>query len=443
MHMLGNSFRPIHYLGSKLRILEIIKSTVDDLCDENMAVADIFSGSGTVSKYLSYNRPVVAADIQEYSRVINTAILLPHSRTMDREGIIEAVNIIYKENKLKYLEIINFEKEALSQIKESKYENICSIMELGPLVNAITKNQPTNNYTFAEAINQIRSDFLSKGVYSKHAITMLYGGVYFSYDQAIYIDSCLQYLEQINEKYKYIFHAAILSSASDIVNTIGKQFAQPISPRKKDGEIKTSIMKKVFKDRSQNISQIIFAWLQKYNNQDQPKYLNRVLKGDFIEVIPRLGKIGVVYADPPYTRYHYSRYYHVLETIALRDFPEIPKSSLNGEVKSSKGVYRSDRHQSSFGVKSKSAKTFDTLFSKCSGIGSPIVLSYSPYSKELNVTPRIVTIDQIIDSCSRYYSDVNVISCGDFSHSKLNKSELHLNASDSAELLVVGKKPKG
>ena len=28
-----------------------------------------------------------------------------------------------------------------------------------------------------------------------------------------------------------------------------------------------------------------------------------------------------VYADPPYTRDHYSRFYHVLETLALRDDP--------------------------------------------------------------------------------------------------------------------------
>ena len=45
--------RPIHYLGSKLRMLETVKEAVDTVDSSNGCVCDLFSGSGTVSRYFS------------------------------------------------------------------------------------------------------------------------------------------------------------------------------------------------------------------------------------------------------------------------------------------------------------------------------------------------------------------------------------------------------
>ena len=68
-------WRPIHYLGSKLRLTDEICHLLDGLAEG--PVCDLFAGSGTVSLALSRGRDVLAADIQEYSRVICTAILKP------------------------------------------------------------------------------------------------------------------------------------------------------------------------------------------------------------------------------------------------------------------------------------------------------------------------------------------------------------------------------
>ena len=62
----------VHYLGSKLRLADLIAELLDDLAAG--PVCDLFAGSGTVSLALSRNRDVLAADIQEYSRVICTAL---------------------------------------------------------------------------------------------------------------------------------------------------------------------------------------------------------------------------------------------------------------------------------------------------------------------------------------------------------------------------------
>src|SRR5436305_1233974 len=72
-----NVWRPIHYLGSKFRLADTIRELVNDIGDG--PVCDLFAGSGTVSLALSHSRTVVANDIQEYSRVICTALLRPAS----------------------------------------------------------------------------------------------------------------------------------------------------------------------------------------------------------------------------------------------------------------------------------------------------------------------------------------------------------------------------
>ncbi|PKQ07091.1 MAG: hypothetical protein CVT72_04505, partial [Alphaproteobacteria bacterium HGW-Alphaproteobacteria-11] len=68
-------FRPVHYLGSKLRVLTDIEQAIDRVDPSGGAVCDLFSGSSTVSRYLSRRRRVMAVDIQEYARVLAEAVL--------------------------------------------------------------------------------------------------------------------------------------------------------------------------------------------------------------------------------------------------------------------------------------------------------------------------------------------------------------------------------
>ena len=74
---MDKTFRPIHYLGSKLRILDFINEVIDEIDPSKGKICDLFSGSGSVSKHLSETRPVISVDIQEYSHVICNAILNP------------------------------------------------------------------------------------------------------------------------------------------------------------------------------------------------------------------------------------------------------------------------------------------------------------------------------------------------------------------------------
>ena len=79
-----------------------------------------------------------------------------------------------------------------------------------------------------------------------------------------------------------------------------------------------------------------------------------------------LDGVAVVYADPPYTKDQYSRYYHVYETMYKYDYPGAKGF----------GKIRPDRFSSVFCLKSQVEVSFSNLFASVSSLGLPLVLSY-------------------------------------------------------------------
>jgi adenine-specific DNA methylase len=270
------------------------------------------------------------------------------------------------------------------------------------------------------------------------ALTVRYfGGLYFSYAQAVDIDLLLYETFLEDAAYRDIYLASILSTASDLVNTVGKQFAQPIRPRNADGTPKKNLGKILAKDRTLDTFRVFKGWLECYISLERYGNNHTVYKKDYSEALDLLGSdTKIIYADPPYTRDHYSRFYHVLETLCLRDNPTISTSSIGGVTKLSRGVYREDRHQSPFCIKSKAPEAFETLFSKSRNLNAILLLSYSPYD-EKSAHPRLLTIKDLRKTANKYYKHIDIVTPGNFSHSKLNSSDKRLDSSKKAELLMI------
>lgn len=437
-------FRPIHYLGSKLRILDFIENSIDRIDPSRGRVCDLFSGSGSVSFKLSKTRPVTSVDIQEYSKIICSALLNPI--TVDKDFIqtfIEQALIQSTSKKLiKSLEpLINYEKNLLKNtLNNIELEKLCEILEHGSLISYEISNDNIPDSKLSRLINKSLLSLKKLNIEDKQSLAIRYfGGIYFSYWQATQIDIILEQIDNSPDKYKNILLASVLSTASECVNTVGKQFAQPIRPRKSNGEIKPSLGKSVNKDRSLDIFQLFTKWLNKYNSIENHGFKNEILKMDFEMALDNhlSADTTVVYADPPYTREHYSRFYHVLETLVLRDNPKISTMVLGDKTLLSRGLYREERHQSPFCIRSIAPKTFETMFSKISIKGIKLILSYSPYDESSGSHPRVITMQQLIGIAKKYYTNVEVVSPGTFVHSKLNTSSKHLEASKFAEVLIV------
>jgi adenine-specific DNA methylase len=439
------SFRPIHYLGSKLRILDFIQSVIDEIDPTKSRVCDLFSGSGTVSHFLSKSRPVTSIDIQEYSRVITSAVLQPMSKNYD---VIQVISDCKNSEHYKRLiwsmePLLQYEVNAVEKALSGDLYPLCELVEYGTLISF---ENGLNDILSVDLLSALKEASLrlnkSNFILGPEALVSRYfGGAYFSFSQSVELDALLEYASMLNTNDKDIFTAAILSTASEVVNTVGKQFAQPIKPFNADGTPKKNIVKRIVKDRSFNVFNIFIEKLQGYQQLEKSSFNHFVYRMDYSDALDILNKdVRVVYADPPYTRYHYSRYYHVLETLCLRDNPRVSKITVNGKEKLSRGIYRDDRHQSPFSIKSKAAVAFDTLFHKVSKLDASLVLSYSPYDENIKSTPRVQTIDELESLGNKYFNSVEIISVGQFSHSKLNHSDKNFEISYDAEKLIVCKK---
>lgn len=436
-------FRPIHYLGSKLRMLDTIGEVIREADPKGKSCCDLFSGSGTVSKYLSQYRSVTCVDIQEYSRVICSSLLnpvyIPFSDNFRKECESSEILLMLYDV---FNPIVEYESFCMDKAKQGDLEPLCEFIDKSSII--------LYEYGINDAISSYLNKALNSTITNIHSanlidnpralITRYYGGRYFSFKQAVHIDAILESIFNRSSQFRDTLLAALLSTVSNAVNTVGKQFAQPIKPRHADGTPKRNLSHKIEKDRSINILDQYSSWLRVYNSIDEPKFDHKVLKMDYSKALDELDdSIKVIYADPPYTRDHYSRYYHVLETICLRDMPTISKVKINGKEMFSRGLYREKRHQSPFCIKSLAPKAFKILFEKASYTGRSLVLSYSPFDKNSKARSRVMTIDKLMDIAVKYYKNIYTKSPGIFSHSKFNVSSKNYEKKTDGETLLVFK----
>jgi adenine-specific DNA-methyltransferase len=438
-------FRPIHYLGSKLRILPLVREVVDTVASSGGAVCDLFAGSGTVSRALSTSRNVISVDIQEYSRVLCSALLNPAQVTQEvaRQFIGHAFSSEQARRLIWAIEpMATHEEYCRFHSARGVVEPLCQLLEQGSIVSfqlgAAQVKDAALSAALRDTVRRMREAGLAEGPVS--TATRYFGGIYFSYTQAAQIDILLEAVFSIPPLHRDTFLAAVLSTASDVVNTVGKQFAQPIRPRYRDGRPKMNLSRRVARDRSIDVRNTYQEWLERYLAEPRSGWEHEVIRGDFADVLDGLaGRLSVIYADPPYTRDHYSRYYHVLETLCLRDCPSISTVVVDGSHRISRGIYRTDRYQSPFCIKSQAPNAFSTLFTKSRRLGVPLVVSYSPYEKSTGARPRLMPIKDIAKMAKASFSSVEIISAGRISHSKLNRSDMNKVGSHAAEMLIVCK----
>lgn len=226
-------FRPIHYLGSKLRVLTAIEQAIDYVDPSGGPVCDLFSGSATVSRYLSRRRRVMAVDIQEYARVLAEAVLNGDS-TWSAEAIEEALDNDHRRTALRQAvdPLIKLEKEVTLGAIRGDIEPLCELLELGNLAS-LSSDELSVGSLLNDAVREAWARIDSLGLPGADTVCVRhFGGQYFSYAQAAELDAIADIARDSRNS---VLLATTLSTASHLVNSIGKQFAQPIRPRDKSG----------------------------------------------------------------------------------------------------------------------------------------------------------------------------------------------------------------
>ncbi|MBN2351774.1 MAG: DNA adenine methylase [Spirochaetales bacterium] len=228
---------------------------------------DLFSGSGSVAIYIAqlYPIPVIAFDLQSYSVVLASAV------------IARQAPLIWQPIWEKWY------RRAFSKYKARRI----------PSINKITKQDISAARVWCD--NQ-----------EKLPVTNAYGGHYFSPRQSVWID-VLRYSLPSNELAKSVALAALIQAASQCAAAPGHT-AQPFQPTQTAKPFIEEAWGKDIVNKTKAAFEILAGQFAKRTGQAKIADANEAAK--------KLKKGDLVFIDPPYSSVHYSRFYHVLETIA-------------------------------------------------------------------------------------------------------------------------------
>jgi len=403
-----SEIQTIQYLGSKTRILDYICTPI--LKEKGInKVLDLFAGSASIGYALKDYKSILSNDIELYSYIINNAVLngcnLSNDLFLD---IITNIAICYDNLKSLLKNEIMTERHLIETKNISDYIDFCS--------NTPSVFTPEKNHKNMTALaNIIQNVIPGKGVKDNNYPYILfltyYANTYFGIRQCAEIDAICSIIHKINdERCKDVLLCALMSVLSKTASTT-THFAQYLKINGKASfeniaTKRSSSIILMFIDEVKYYSQCgllncTFEVKHKCFNEDGLKLLNNV---DLSNTL--------VYADPPYFKEHYSRYYHILNTVCLYDYPSL---DINPQRKVySIGRYRSNRNVSKFGRKAQALSAFEDLIKKCAEKKAVLYISYSDNS--------IVKENSLQNLIKKYYD----LSCQKIplNHSKQGRSSV-------------------
>jgi adenine-specific DNA-methyltransferase len=306
-------FGPVKYMGSKRTMLsnglgEVLRSRVSKV----KRFADLFSGSAAVAWFVAENFscPVMAADLQSFSVCLAEAVI-SRDVPLNPQAIWE-----------------HWSKEAQATAGQA---------------DAFQEAERFSQVSWGRARRRNVADARDICVESHHPITKAYGGHYFSPKQAILIDALRATLPE-DPFQRSAALAALICAASECAAAPGHT-AQPFQPTKGAASFLFGAWRQDVLARTKSALEIIC-----------PKHAQIPGKATVCgaeELAKQLGRDDLAFLDPPYSGVHYSRFYHVLETIARGDCPAVT------------GVGRypdpAERPKSDFSIQSKSKPALDRL----------------------------------------------------------------------------------
>lgn len=328
-------------MGSKRNIIDFVIESIEEVIDnENQRLYDIFGGSGVVSGAFRDKLNVTCNDIQVYTGILAGTYLQ---------------NYYWK----------NYPEQILDQIIENAHEQVNRFKKSYARFNFIYDDE----LTFSEIVRLenkqkelIRFDF--NGL--DHLFVKNYSGTYWAYEQCLWIDalSSVARSDEFRETFLYnVIMSSLMFAMAYCTQSTG-HYAQYREVTKENME---DILIYRRKEILPLFEQKFKSLREAYNEENNTRLLHRTTQLDYKSVLSGIENNSIVYADPPYQFVHYSRFYHILETLARYDYPDIRH----------KGRYRTDRHQSPFCIRTKVKQAFTDMFTPIYQTNSSLILSYS------------------------------------------------------------------
>jgi adenine-specific DNA-methyltransferase len=318
-------------------------------------VADLFCGMGSVAAGLASNRSILANDAAAFAACFARARFLECERPKGSEIVRQLVPHFREAHALlksRYVRRLKAEREALV----GSVSNIRELMDATPHAG----NSSDVRRSIARAQKLTEPD-------DYRLATLYFSASYFSIQQAVEIDALRFAIDRVTVDWpdgvRDWLLSTWLSAAGSLVNAPGHtaQFLKPTT---------TTVAARVVRQWSRSMWEGFVSRMGDLDLQGNREWRqeNIVTSLDALDLVATdlLDLVTAVYADPPYTVDHYSRFYHVYETLYLYDFPKSVGA----------GRYRDGRFFTSFSRVGEVESAFRTLTSAVSASQKPLVMSY-------------------------------------------------------------------
>ena len=327
----------IKYMGSKSSLLKNgLGQIIADESKNAARIVDLFCGAGSVSWFAAVDlgKRVLACDLQSYATVLAGAVI-----KRKRAANFEEVEEVWLKQ---------------ARIMLSKLDKWCEALKLD--------STESRTELWQRKAQKLCDSYCED---SSSLIMRCYGGHYFSPTQALSFDAMLETLP--NEKdIRELCLAATIMAASCCVASPGHT-AQPFKATESAGRyLREAWQRDPFHYARKALEKLCPLY---------PSLTGDTIIDDANQIAISLKADDLVFIDPPYSAVQYSRFYHVLETMARRSCSAV------------EGVGRyppfSDRPKSLYSQKSSSKIAIEDLLSKLSSNGCTVVITF-PLKKRTN-----------------------------------------------------------
>lgn len=380
-------------MGTKRNIVDRVRATILGL-ESSGKVLDLFSGVGSVAESLSCDRSVVTNDVLSFTVQLSRARFTAPTRSLSSHELISRLRAPYRDAfskaQRRNRERLRDEQTALLSGRTATARYIARAEHMG-------NSEDVANHVMRE---KVRDD------YRRYCLTANYFAAgYFSLRQCLQLDALRFAIDQSHLLPSDLDWALAswIGATAAAINAPGHT-AQYLKPNSEPAfkRIRRCWQRDIWTTFQDQVVSTKLVGTQDWRRR------NRAVESDAIRLLQSepLPGVGVVYADPPYTKDQYSRYYHVYETLSRYDFPDA-----TGE-----GRARSDRFSSSFCLVTGVEDAFTDLFDAASDWDVPLVLSY----------PSNGLLSQIGASVEDFAStSMKITSCTSFNieHSTLGASK--------------------
>lgn len=345
------------YMGTKRETAGLIATILRDRFPGPLL--DLFSGMSAVAQEVSSQQPVWVNDVQLFPSLVGKALFTRRFTNLRLPQIRPILDPLIEVNERSLIKRFS---------KELQWEK--SYLRTPSLENLMREDQ-LSWVGISEELESERSRLQENSTafpFRMAAIT--YCGSFFGMSQCIEIDSIrfgihaaasAKKIDRTQERWLLV---ALCCAAARVNNSTG-HFAHYLRP-------KSSNLSRSIRQRRRSPINEFWRFLDDLCPAGSPLYRsnNRAFRLEARSLLRRLTTAGtppaVIYADPPYSKAQYSRYYHVLDELIAYRYPRTVGV----------GRYPARRFQTPFSQATAVDAAMNELVTLSATLGVPLLLSY-------------------------------------------------------------------